>query len=192
MAEWKKIIVSGSQAELAGVTGSFTGSFFGDGSGLTGVSSFTVSNDADNRVITATGDGNGNAEANLTFNGTLLDITGNLTVSGTTTVINSTNLEVADKIIIIADGQGTPTGNVAGLQVDTSSTINERPEFLWDQTKQLTGWTLSNHNATSSTDFPVSVMQFGTGVPSTPAIETEAGVGAFFADSSNGNLYIYI
>ena len=37
MATWKKIIVSGSQAELQGVTGSFTGSFFGDGSGLTGV-----------------------------------------------------------------------------------------------------------------------------------------------------------
>ena len=38
MATWKKIIVSGSQAELAGVTGSFTGSFIGDGSSLTGVS----------------------------------------------------------------------------------------------------------------------------------------------------------
>ena len=93
MAEWKKIIVSGSQAELAGVTGSFTGSFFGDGSGLTGVSSFSVSNDFDNRVITATGDGNGNAEANLTFNGTLLDITGNLTVSGTSTL--ATNFTIA-------------------------------------------------------------------------------------------------
>ena len=53
MAEWKKIIVSGSQAELAGATGSFTGSFFGDGSGLTGVSSFSVSGDTNNRVITA-------------------------------------------------------------------------------------------------------------------------------------------
>lgn len=36
-AEWKKVIVSGSQAELAGVTGSFTGSFKGDGSQLTGL-----------------------------------------------------------------------------------------------------------------------------------------------------------
>ena len=160
------------------------------GSGLTGgtiTGSGTLS--VDNTVVRTSG--NQNIGGDKTFSGTIA-ITGNLTVSGTTTVINSTNLEVADKIIIIADGQGTPTGNVAGLQVDTSSTINERPEFLWDQTKQLTGWTLSNHNATSSTDFPVSVMQFGTGVPSTPAIETEAGVGAFFADSSNGNLYIYI
>jgi len=38
MPNWKKVITSGSQAELAGVTGSFTGSFVGDGSGLTGIS----------------------------------------------------------------------------------------------------------------------------------------------------------
>jgi len=37
MAEWKKVIVSGSQAELAGVSGSFSGSFFGNAEGLTGV-----------------------------------------------------------------------------------------------------------------------------------------------------------
>jgi hypothetical protein len=38
MPNWKKVITSGSQAQLAGVTGSFTGSFIGDGSGLTGIS----------------------------------------------------------------------------------------------------------------------------------------------------------
>ena len=37
MATWRKIIVSGSQAEFAGATGSFTGSFTGNGSGLTNV-----------------------------------------------------------------------------------------------------------------------------------------------------------
>ncbi len=54
MANWKKIIVSGSQAELAGVTGSFTGSFIGDGSGLTGLSAAAIKsykNADDNRVI---------------------------------------------------------------------------------------------------------------------------------------------
>ena len=35
MPNWKKVIVSGSQAEFAGATGSFTGSFTGNGSGLT-------------------------------------------------------------------------------------------------------------------------------------------------------------
>ena len=80
MADWKKIIVSGSQAELAGVTGSFTGSFFGDGSGLTGVSSFSVSGDVNNRVITADGSGGGVGEPNLTFDGNTLGVTGTVFV----------------------------------------------------------------------------------------------------------------
>jgi|MDTB01.3.fsa_nt_gb hypothetical protein len=37
MPSWKKVIVSGSNAELSSVTGSFTGSFKGDGSLLSGV-----------------------------------------------------------------------------------------------------------------------------------------------------------
>lgn len=37
MPSWKKVIVSGSHAELSSVTGSFTGSFKGDGTLLTGV-----------------------------------------------------------------------------------------------------------------------------------------------------------
>ena len=69
MAEWKKIIVSGSTAELSKIVvdghvsaSLFSGSFVGDGTGLTGVSSFTVSGDTNNRVITADGAGNGVGE----------------------------------------------------------------------------------------------------------------------------------
>jgi hypothetical protein len=42
MATWKKVIVSGSQAEFAGATGSFTGSFTGNGANLTGVTATAV------------------------------------------------------------------------------------------------------------------------------------------------------
>ena len=87
MAEWKKIIVSGSQAELAGATGSFTGSFFGDGSGLSGLSSFSVSGDVNNRVITADGSGGGVGEPNLTFDGTTLTV--NSTVDANIATIGS-------------------------------------------------------------------------------------------------------
>ncbi len=83
MAEWKKIIVSGSQAELAGVTGSFTGSFIGDGSGLTGLTAAaitTYTNAADNRVITSVNATTVNSEANLTFNGSTLGVTGTILV----------------------------------------------------------------------------------------------------------------
>ena len=102
MADWKKIIVSGSQAELAGVTGSFTGSFFGDGSGLTGVSSFSVSGDTNNRVITADGSGGGVGEANLTFDGSTLTVTGD--VSATSATIGG-----GGDFNIIDDGSGNTT-----------------------------------------------------------------------------------
>jgi len=80
MPAWKKVITSGSQAELAGVTGSFTGSFVGDGTGLTGL--FSVTNEADNHVITSTGAGGGNGEANLTFDGSTLALSGDLSMVG--------------------------------------------------------------------------------------------------------------
>ena len=93
MAEWKKIIVSGSTAELSKIVVAghvsaslFSGSFVGDGTGLTGVSSFTVSGDTNNRVITADGAGNGVGEANLTFDGSTLTVTGATSITGETTL----------------------------------------------------------------------------------------------------------
>ena len=93
MAEWKKVIVSGSVAELSKIVvdghvsaSLFSGSFVGDGTGLTGVSSFTVSGDTNNRVITADGAGNGVGEANLTFDGSTLTVTGATSITGETTL----------------------------------------------------------------------------------------------------------
>ena len=71
------IIVNGNSAI---VTGSFTGSFTGDGTGLTGL--FSVTNETNNYVITSTGASGGNGEANLTFDGTELGLTGDLTMTG--------------------------------------------------------------------------------------------------------------
>ena len=102
MAEWKKIIVSGSQAELAGATGSFTGSFFGDGTGLTGLSSFSVSGDTNNRVITADGSGGGVGEPNLTFDGSTLNVAG-------TVDANIATIGAAGDFTIQDDGSGNTT-----------------------------------------------------------------------------------
>ena len=71
------IIVNGNSAI---VTGSFTGSFTGDGTGLTGL--FSVTNETNNYVITSTGASGGNGEANLTFDGSELGLTGDLTMTG--------------------------------------------------------------------------------------------------------------
>ena len=63
-------------------TGSFTGSFSGDGSGITGISGFAVTNEGNNRVITSTTAGNGNAEANLSFDGSILTVGGIIQADG--------------------------------------------------------------------------------------------------------------
>lgn len=62
-------------------SGSFSGSFEGDGANLTGISSYAVANSADNRIVTSVDAENGNAEENLTFDGTALDVTGNVSAS---------------------------------------------------------------------------------------------------------------
>jgi hypothetical protein len=72
-----------------------------------------ITNNVDNRVITATGGGTINGESNLTFDGTTLTVTGNavitsnLTVQGTASFQNTTNLDVADRFILLASGSNT-------------------------------------------------------------------------------------
>ena len=152
MAEWKKIIVSGSQAELAGVTGSFTGSFSGDGSGLTNVPTFTVVDNIDNRVITADGSGGGQGEENLTFDGTLLTVTGNalitgdLTVSGDLINLNVTNLAVEDQFILL--GSGSDSSFDKGIIFDNfNGTPNQGVAFYWDADDQRLAYAESvNHD----------------------------------------------
>lgn len=82
----------------------------------------TISNDANNRILTATGtQGSINAEANLTFDGSTLNVTGGITATiGTGTdnsvvVKNASNQLVTDEIdarvwgSTLVDGSGTAT-----------------------------------------------------------------------------------
>jgi len=59
-------------------------------------SGMSLSNDANNRVVTATGSGSGNGEANLTFDGSTLTVTG----AGAIT----TDLSVGDDLTLGSDG----------------------------------------------------------------------------------------
>ena len=121
MATWKKVIVSGSQAELAAVTasvallvstnqviattaggtklsGSFSGSYFGDGSGLSGVAaSFPITAKTD---LTSTDQFfiNDGASKYITYGNLLTDLAGtnlavessdSLTLASTITGITS-------------------------------------------------------------------------------------------------------
>jgi hypothetical protein len=81
------ILLNVSATDISGSstsTGSF-GKLEGDGASITNLTSAAitnVANDAADRVLTMDGDGTGTAEANLTFDGTILSITGAVTATG--------------------------------------------------------------------------------------------------------------
>jgi len=79
-------------------SGSFSGSFVGDGRNLTG--SYTVTNPTNNRVITSVDSVTGNAETNLTFDGTTLTVAGNInTGQGVTEIyLMNQNVRTSDDV----------------------------------------------------------------------------------------------
>ena len=82
MPNWKKVVVSGSNAELNQVTASY---FTRDGSALTNLAGSPIENyysASDNRVITSLNSSTVHSEQNLIFNGSQLQITGSLDSSG--------------------------------------------------------------------------------------------------------------
>jgi hypothetical protein len=64
------------------------------------------------------GTGSGQTEINIGASTDNVNITGNLTVAGTTTTVNSTNLDVADKSITLNKGGTTGFAEGAGLLVE--------------------------------------------------------------------------
>ena len=107
-------------------------------SGTSGTGFNTISNFADNRILTSNNDSNSaTAESNLTFDGNMLSVygdlvvTGSFTVSGTSSVINTQNLFVQDPIILLAGTQtGTPILD-SGLFINRGS--GQTQSFIWDE-----------------------------------------------------------
>ena len=101
MATWKKIIVSGSAADLSQIntgvkqqissssddtflSGSFSGSFFGDGAGLSGVAASFPTNEITNIAAANKFFVNDGASKFVTYGNLLTDLAGtNLAVEGT-------------------------------------------------------------------------------------------------------------
>ena len=105
-------------------TGSFTGSFVGDGSGLTGLAT-TLSTEGDSgtgtidlqtqtidiaggtNITTVAGAQTITVSLNDSISVTDATVTGDLTVLGTASFQHETNLEVADRFILLASGSST-------------------------------------------------------------------------------------
>ena len=76
------VLLLDKSEESATFAGNVTATaFYGDGSNLTGVSSTTINNNADNRIITGSGTANTlNAESGLTYDGSTLNVTGSISI----------------------------------------------------------------------------------------------------------------
>jgi len=140
--------VSASFAQTASyVANSLSASFIGN----------AVTNNVDNYVLTATGGGQINGESNLTFNGSLLTVTGNavvtgdLTVQGTTTTINTDNLLVEDKFALFASG--STTGTDGGIVVQASTGAGTATGFAYGYKTTEDRWAFQDALAFNATSF---------------------------------------
>ena len=79
--------------------------------------------------------------ANVTFNDLIL--TGNLTVQGTTTTLETDTLQVEDNIIVLNYGQATPSLD-AGIEIERGSGTNVR--LQWDEANDI--WEFTNDGTT--------------------------------------------
>ena len=85
-------------------------------------------------TVTSLNAGSGNIQTTGDFTGKDLTLSGNLTVNGTTTSIDTTNLNIEDNFILINKNQtGTPAGSLtSGIAVERGSASNA--EIYWDET----------------------------------------------------------
>ena len=202
------LTISSSITGLTSVSAtSFTGSLLGNVNGtaswatnaLTASNIFpAITNNTDNRVLTATGGGTINGEGNLTFDGTTLTvtgnevITGNLTVQGTASFQQTTNLEVADRFVLFASGSNTAGDGGIVVQQDFQN-IGE----LYGYESSINRWGFtSSFNASSPSFTPaayITTTEFAAANPTAAPIYggVSNGFGNIHVNTSNGDIFIY-
>jgi hypothetical protein len=153
-----------------------------------------ITNTANNRVLTDNGGGTINGEANLTFDGSTLNlngsqiISGDLTVNGTTTTINTQNLNVSDKFILLSSGSTSP--NDGGIIIQ-SAVGGTGFAFLYDQGQARWAYTgsLSGTATTAAPDaFAAMVIDINVAESTDKAVYQKNGN---IKIETNGDIFIY-
>jgi hypothetical protein len=86
-----------------------------------------------------------NTDSNVTFNDVIVD--GDLTVNGTVTTVNSTEVEIGDNIIVLNSlATGTPTAD-AGIEINRGSSANV--QFIWNEANDR--WTTNGEDLQAGT-----------------------------------------
>ena len=203
-----------SQVQAAGFSGSFSGSFSGDGANLTGlVSTLNVSGSTGNGAIdiktqTFTIQGT-SLEVETAMSGQTLTIglpsdvtignnltvTGDLFVNGTTTQINTTELLVEDKFILLASGS-TSAGD-GGIIIDRGSDALGSIAFGYDADTDRWGYQNGVGDGTNSLTIGTNGNSAFAGYVFTEAAHTSAPTsGEFVAEgaiytATSGDIFIY-
>ena len=201
-----------------GGAGLFSGSFIGDGSGLSGVAGdFNFSGDsgattinllsetasfagtAQEIVTTVTDDTLTISLPDIVTIGDALTVTGNTTVGGNLivngSIVSASSLAIADQFIILASGSnGAIDGGIIVNQIDDDPD-GKGKAFAFDSSANR--WAIeSNLNDTASTITPdafMGVIQEGTAEPSAvPTYGGTNGLGTIFVDGNNDEAYIYV
>ena len=164
-----------------------TGLDYGSNELSVDVSDF-MTNGSNNRVLTATGTDGQNAEANLTFDGSTLVVNGNLEVAGTQTTVNSTNLLIEDRFILLNSGSAA-TGD-GGFLVGSGSAYSASA-FVFDDSEDRWGvqidTQLGSNAATSAPEAYSSLLVLNAHTGSS----TYTKNGNLRIDDS-GNIFIYV
>lgn len=147
-----------------------------------------MANGSNNRVLTATGTDGQNAEANLTFDGTTLTVNGNLEVAGTQTTVNSTNLLIEDRFILLNSGS-TATGD-GGFLVGSGSAYSASA-FVFDDSEDRWGVQIDTQlGSTAATSIPEAYASLYVLTANTGSA-TYNVKGNIKIDDGTGDIFIY-
>jgi hypothetical protein len=198
--------LSGASSSL---TGSFTGSFTGDGSGLTGLATtLSGSTDSGNFEVnlltqTLTVEGTANEIETSAAGQTItiglpsdvtiqqdLTVSRNLTVLGTASFQNTTNLDVADRFILLASGSNT--AGDGGIVIQDSGTQGIGEGFGYDSAVTRWGVTGSfdGSQATFTPDAFMAAVVVGSGTDPDAAPARYDKAGNIFVGTDE-NIWIY-
>ena len=141
-----------------------------------------------------TGTGNNVLSASPTFTGTIgaasLTLSGDLTVSGTTTTISTNELIIEDNLITLnSNATGTPTPDVdAGIEIERGTRTNT--SIMWDEGENY--WTQRVQLSSSNDTVGITAM-----IPMVESATTGTGgnsvaSGNFFVNTATNSLYVNV
>jgi len=127
----------------------------------------------------------------VTISSSAVTVTGNLTVSGTQTTVNSQDTDIQDRVIVLNKGEAGAgvTGGTSGLEVDRGSSTNSR--IVYDESNDK--WSIDNGSGSLT---PIASSASGLGLENVvedtiPQLGGSLDVnGESIVSASNGNVVI--